>query len=122
MAEASGSEVDRTLLRTQPPEVLRMIGPRIEAAFEQKVRNSGQLFPIEEQDFSGRDTVRYFGDIREAFRESTLPAVPIKIAETVWHRGLPYLKSDLPAWVRAERALMEIGSRPERGAPVGDIG
>lgn len=120
MAQATGSPADQAVLMSQPRSVLELIGPKIEAEFSSKVRNSGQLFPIEEKDPAGRAVVKYYGDIKAAFRESLIPATPIKIAKTIWHRGLPYIKDQLPAWVQAERALAEIGTRPERGAPVGN--
>jgi len=119
MAQATGSPADRAVLATQPRSVIELIGPRVEKEFALKTRNSGELYPIEEKDFSGRDVTRFYGDIAKAYETCTLPPVKIKLAETVWHRGLPYLKSQLPAWVQAERALAQIGTRPERGAPVG---
>lgn len=119
MAQASGNEADRAVLRSQPREVIELVGPKIEERFSIQTKDCGQVFPIEEKDHAGRDVTKYFGDIKAAFKESLIPATPIKIAETVWHRGFPYIKSQLPAWVRAERAMAEIGTRPEQGAPVG---
>ncbi len=119
MAEAIGDRAGLAVLKSQPKEVIALTGPRIEKAFATKMRNSGQLFPEETVDATGRDCTVYHGDIRSAFEPFLIPATPIKIAETVWHRGLPYIKDQLPAWVQAERALAQIGTRPERGAPVG---
>ena len=119
MAAATGNEVDKALLRSQPPEVLRLVGPRVEHAFSARARNSGELYPIEEKDHSGRDVTRYYGDIKAAFSPFMEPTIPIKVSEVTWHKGSPYLRDQLPAWVRVERAMMENGMRPERGAPIG---
>ncbi len=118
MATITG-ETDQAILKSQPPEVLKLVGPKIEAAFSAKARNSGQLFPIEEKDHAGREVTRYYGDIKAAFSPFMEPTIPIKVSEVTWHKGSPYLRDQLPAWVRVERAMMENGMRPERGAPVG---
>ncbi len=104
MAQASGSEVDRALLKSQPPEVLRLIGPKIESAFSAKARNSGELYPIEEKDFSGRDVVRYFGDIAKAFEPFNLPTAKIKLGKVVHFEGRPYLEGQIPPAV--QRAML----------------
>ena len=113
MAAATGNEVDKALLRSQPPEVLRLVGPRVEHAFSAKAKDSGELYPIEEKDHSGRDVTRYYGDIKAAYEPFTLPSIPIQLSKVVWHDNTPYIASQLPASVQMARAMAEIG-RPER--------
>lgn len=113
------SATDRVILSTQPREVIELTGPKIEREFSLKAKDSGQLFPIEQKDHAGRDVTRYYGDIKAAFSPFMEPTIPIKVSEVTWHKGSPYLRDQLPSWVRVERAMMENGMRPERGAPVG---
>ena len=104
MAQATGNEVDKALLQSQPPEVLRLVGPRIEREFSLKARNSGELYPLEEKDFSGRDTVRYYGDIRAAFEPFTLPSLPVQLAKLSHFEGKAYIKGHEPPAV--QRAML----------------
>lgn len=103
MATITG-ETDQAILRSQPPEVLKLIGPKVEAAFSAKTRNSGQLFPIEERDHTGRDTVRYYGDIRAAFEPFTLPSLPVQLAKLSHFEGKAYIKGQEPPAV--QRAML----------------
>ncbi len=112
MASVTGP-ADQAVLRTQPREVIELTGPKIEREFSLKAKDSGQLFAVEEKDHSGRDVVRYFGDIKAAFAPFTLPSIPFEVSKVVWHDNVPYIASQLPASVQMARAMAEIG-RPER--------
>ena len=112
MATVTG-ETDQAILKSQPPSVLKLVGPRIEREFSIKAKDSGELFPIEEKDYSGRDVTRYYGDIKEAFKPFLEPTIPCRIAKTIWHDGHPYLESQIPPSVQMARAMAEIG-RSER--------
>lgn len=112
MATVTG-ETDQAILKSQPPSVLKLVGPRIEREFSIKAKDSGELFAIEEKDSSGRDVTRYYGDIKEAFKPFLEPTIPCRIAKTIWHDGHPYLESQIPPSVQMARAMAEIG-RSER--------
>ena len=98
------SATDRVILSTQPREVIELTGPRIEREFSLKARNSGELYPLEEKDFSGRDTVRYYGDIRAAFEPFTLPSLPVQLAKLSHFEGKAYIKGQEPPAV--QRAML----------------
>lgn len=98
------SATDRVILSTQPREVIELTGPRIEREFSLKARNSGELYPLEEKDFSGRDTVRYYGDIAKTFEHFNLPTAKIKLGKVVHFEGRPYLEGQIPPAV--QRAML----------------
>ena len=98
------SATDRVILSTQPREVIELTGPRIEREFSLKARNSGELYPLEEKDFSGRDTVRYYGDIKAAFEPFTLPSLPVQLAKLSHFEGKTYIKGHEPPAV--QRAML----------------
>lgn len=108
MATMTGP-TDQTILSTQPKEVIERVGPRIEAEFQVKAARAGELFPIEEKDHAGRDVTRYYGDIKAAFRESLIPAVPIRLSKVIHFQGRPYLEGQIPPSVQREMALAKIG-------------
>ena len=108
------------VLKTQEPAVQRIMGERIEQEWQGRARNSGQLFKEEIPDpRTGRLIEKYHGDIKAAYEPFTLPSIPIQLSKVVWHNDTPFIESQLPAWARVERAMMENGMRPERGAPIG---
>ncbi len=98
------SATDRVILSTQPREVIELTGPRIEREFSLKARNSGELYPLEEKDFSGRDTVRYYGDIAKAFEPFVLPPVKIRLGKVVHFEGRPFLEGQVPPDI--QRAML----------------
>ena len=103
MATITG-ETDQAILRSQPPSVLKLIGPKIESSFSAKARNSGELYPLEEEDHSGRDVTRYYGDIAKAFEPFNLPTAKIKLGKVVHFEGRPYLEGQIPPAV--QRAML----------------
>ena len=98
------SATDRVILSTQPREVIELTGPRIEREFSLKARNSGELYPLEEKDFSGRDVTRYYGDIKAAFEPFTLPSLPVQLAKLSHFEGKAYIKGHEPPAV--QRAML----------------
>lgn len=109
MAEAIEDRAGLAVLRSQPKEVVRLTGPRIEESFNSKVKNSGQIFPIEEKDHMGRDVTRYYGDIKAGFAESLLPAVPFRMAELVHFDGRTFVKGQEPPGVQRAMLLRRNG-------------
>ena len=103
MATVTG-ETDQAILKSQPPSVLKLVGPKIEAAFSSKARNSGELYPIEEKDFSGREITRYFGDIAKAFEPFVLPPAKIRLGKVVHFEGRPFLEGQVPPDI--QRAML----------------
>ena len=103
MATVTG-ETDQAILKSQPPSVLKLVGPRIEREFSIKAKDSGQLFPIEEKDHAGRDVTRYYGDIAKTFEHFNLPTAKIKLGKVVHFEGRPYLEGQIPPAV--QRAML----------------
>lgn len=100
------------VLPTQEREVQQLMGKEIQREWELKARNSGQLFAEEIPDpQTGRVSVKYHGDIAEAFRPFKLPPIPFQLSKIVHHQGRPYLAHQLPPAIQRERALMAIGDR-----------
>ena len=98
------SATDRVILSTQPREVIELTGPRIEREFSIKAKDSGELYPIEEKDFSGREITRYFGDIAKAFEPFVLPPAKIRLGKVVHFEGRPFLEGQVPPDI--QRAML----------------
>ncbi len=108
MASITGA-VDQALLRSQPPEALKLIGPEIEKRFCMQTKDCGQVFPVEEKDHGGRDITRYYGDIAKAYETCTLPPVKIKLAEVTHFDGHAYIKGQEPPAVQRAMLLRKNG-------------
>lgn len=100
------------VLPTQDREVQKIMGDRIEREWQTKARNSGQLFREEILDpKTGRMIEKYHGDIKAAYEPFMIPATPIKLTKTIWHKGRAFLETQIPDHVALERAAMKLGVR-----------
>jgi hypothetical protein len=103
------SPADKAILRSQPREVIELVGPKIEAEWTRKAANSGELFPYVEKMPTGHEAVKYAGDIKAAFSHCTLPAMPFRLSKVVYYQNQPYLATQVPPHVERAMALAKIG-------------
>lgn len=98
------------VIRTQPVEIQRLMGEEIQKEWELKARDSGQVFKEEIPDErTGRMIERFHGDIKAAYEPFMIPGTPIKLTKTIWHKGTPYLETQVPDHVALERSAMRLG-------------
>ncbi|MHB1285315.1 MAG: hypothetical protein ACYCYP_01925 [Leptospirales bacterium] len=100
---------DSTNLEKLQPQAAKIIGERIENTWHQWARNSGQIFPEQFRDSSGRDCVRYSGDIKSAFQPWIQDPLKCKLADLTHFQGKSYIRGQEPADVRRSMLLMKNG-------------
>jgi hypothetical protein len=100
---------DRTNLKSLQPVVAKIAGEKIEASWHQWAKDSGQVFPEQFRDSSGREVTRYSGDIAAAFRPWNIPPLKVKLAEVTHFQGKSYLKGKEPESVRRAMVLAKHG-------------
>jgi|ACXJ01.1.fsa_nt_gi hypothetical protein len=100
---------DKTDLSRLQPVVQRLVGERVERDWHRWSRTSGQVFPEQFRDSSGRDCVRYAGDIKAAFAPWVQEPLKVRLSETSNFQGRTYIAGKEPPDVRRAMLLAKNG-------------
>ena len=100
---------DQTSIEKLQPVVARIVGEKIEADWQSWSRDSGQLFPEQFKDSSGRECTRYNGDIKSAFAPWVQEPIRVKLGKAVNFRGRTYIEGRVPPDVQRSMWLVSHG-------------
>jgi len=100
---------DRTDLSRLQPVVARIVGEKVENQWHRWSRTSGQVFPEQFRDSSGRDCTRYSGDIRAAFAPWVQEPLKVRLSETSNFQGRTYVRGQEPPAVKRAMLLAKNG-------------
>ena len=100
---------DKTDLSRLQPVVAKIVGARVERDWQSWARNSGQVFPEQFKDGSGRECTRYFGDIKSAFAPWVQQPIRAKLAKLTHFQGEVFIEGKEPPHVQRSMALIRAG-------------